>query len=206
MEGCDKSGSENENEDDFRNVSKPDKTLDKLAQDIVEELDIPSDKKEEKTEQVARKLIYATRYFEGPLPPPELFVKYKEVEPSSPDRILRMAELEQSHRHEIETAQVNSQIANDNQENDLLLKQQEFDNRQAQKGLYFAFSIVLIFLFMGFYLIMNNRSTEGYVSISVVIGGIVGNFIYVNKEKKKTNLKINSSDKSEEHKPDQKEK
>jgi uncharacterized membrane protein len=131
------------------------------------------------------------------VPPPDYFAEYKEVEPSAPDRILRMAELEQSHRHDVDSALVNSQVANNNQEIEMLLSQQKFDNEQAQKGLYFAFLIAIIFLGMGFYLILNNKSIEGFASIAVVVSGIIANFIFVNKEKNKILPKINSSSKPE---------
>lgn len=39
--------------------------------------------------------------FSGPLPPPQLFEAYNKAQPDAGDRILKMAEGEQKHRHEI---------------------------------------------------------------------------------------------------------
>ena len=35
----------------------------------------------------------------SPLPPPEVLKKYKEIDPSLPDRLVKMMEREQRHRH-----------------------------------------------------------------------------------------------------------
>ena len=35
----------------------------------------------------------------SPLPPPEVLEKYKEIDPSLPDRLVKMIEREQRHRH-----------------------------------------------------------------------------------------------------------
>jgi uncharacterized membrane protein len=43
------------------------------------------------------------RFFSGPLPPPEVLREYNEIVPGSAERILQMAEREQSHRHCSET-------------------------------------------------------------------------------------------------------
>lgn len=51
--------------------------------------------------------------FAGPLPAPEILVKYKEVDPSFPERIFSTFEKQSAHRQELETkyldAQINSQ-------------------------------------------------------------------------------------------------
>ncbi len=43
------------------------------------------------------------RFFSGPLPPPDVLREYNEIVPGSAERILQMAEREQSHRHGAET-------------------------------------------------------------------------------------------------------
>ncbi|WP_169559391.1 DUF2335 domain-containing protein [Sneathiella chinensis] len=47
----------------------------------------------------------ATVVRSGPLPAPEEFAKYEEVQEGTADRIIRLTEKEQSHRHEIEERQ-----------------------------------------------------------------------------------------------------
>jgi uncharacterized membrane protein len=46
--------------------------------------------------------IEAERFWSGILPRPEDFAKFNDVVPGASERILRMAELEQAHRIEIE--------------------------------------------------------------------------------------------------------
>ena len=47
--------------------------------------------------------------FRGPLPPPALFSHYDKTLPGSADRILKMAETEQSHRHGWEVSLLDAQ-------------------------------------------------------------------------------------------------
>lgn len=47
--------------------------------------------------------LHSERYWSGVLPRPEDFAKFGEVVPSAPERLLRMAELEQQHRIALET-------------------------------------------------------------------------------------------------------
>lgn len=56
-----------------------------------------------KREAVLKKveLVIAEEHFAGPLPHPDHFERYGEIEPSAPDRILTMAEKEQEFRHSI---------------------------------------------------------------------------------------------------------
>jgi uncharacterized membrane protein len=42
------------------------------------------------------------QHFRGPLPPPELLEHYEKVLPGGAERIFRMAENEQEHRHALE--------------------------------------------------------------------------------------------------------
>jgi uncharacterized membrane protein len=63
--------------------------------------------------------------YEGPLPPASEFEHYERVCPGAADRILAMAEKEESHRHETEDRIVNSVI------------------KQTKVGQVFAFSIAL---------------------------------------------------------------
>ncbi|GEM_PF-1271321 len=59
-----------------------------------------------KVEQVISKEVFA-----GPLPHPHHFAQYKEIEPTAPDRILRMAEKEQEFRHRMSSRSLNADVA-----------------------------------------------------------------------------------------------
>jgi uncharacterized membrane protein len=56
---------------------------------------VPEPKKQEVT-QVIREVVAS---FSGPLPPPAILREYDEISPGAADRIIAMAEKEQSHRH-----------------------------------------------------------------------------------------------------------
>ena len=54
--------------------------------------------------------ITASQYYSGPLPHPDIMKGYDELVPGAAERILSMTEKEQSHRHELETRMVESEI------------------------------------------------------------------------------------------------
>lgn len=49
----------------------------------------------------------------GPIPPPSMLAGYEKALPGGADRIVSMAESQQSHRHEIEKMVIASNIANE---------------------------------------------------------------------------------------------
>ncbi len=49
--------------------------------------------------------------FQGPVPPPELLAAYEKVQTGFAERIVRMAESEQAHRHAIERAVVDGSFS-----------------------------------------------------------------------------------------------
>lgn len=54
--------------------------------------------------QAARRigqLVHQAEFFHGPIPPPAVLKEYAEIDPSLPDRILKMAELEQQTKADI---------------------------------------------------------------------------------------------------------
>lgn len=54
--------------------------------------------------------IMTENQFSGPIPPPEILAGYQSILPDAPERILKMAEKEQSHRHSLEDDEVKSSI------------------------------------------------------------------------------------------------
>lgn len=62
------------------------------------------------SQQIATKgAIHAS--FSGPIPPPALLQKYDSIVPGAAERILKMAELQSSHRRELEKTVITSGIA-----------------------------------------------------------------------------------------------
>lgn len=48
--------------------------------------------------------------FQGPIPPPATLEKYDQLIPGAADRILRMAEVEQAHRHDVNVRALDGMI------------------------------------------------------------------------------------------------
>lgn len=53
--------------------------------------------------------VSMSQSFTGPLPPPEALANYEQASPGAADRILRMAEGQQQHRHGLERQAVSSE-------------------------------------------------------------------------------------------------
>lgn len=85
------------------------------------------------------KLVHQEAY-QGPLPHPDLLVKYEEIIPGSAERILSMAEKEQRHRHQLENEVIKKEIA------------------QKGRGLYFGFTLALLIIVVGAYLLVIDKS------------------------------------------------
>ena len=58
---------------------------------------------------IVRKLAIQ-QSFSGPLPPPDLLGQYDAILPGLADRIVKMAEKQESHRHELENRVVKAEI------------------------------------------------------------------------------------------------
>lgn len=96
--------------------------------------------------------------FKGPLPPPALFEHYEQALTGSVDRILRLAENEQRHRHEWEHT---------------ALQAQKGDNKRGQT---FGFLIGLAGLVSTVACAALGKEHAALASAGVVIAGIVSTF------------------------------
>ena len=61
----------------------------------------PQQKKSPSTSQLDHSIAAVTQY-SGPIPPPHTLASYEEIQPGFADRIIKMAETETAHRHEME--------------------------------------------------------------------------------------------------------
>ena len=146
MSNPDDTSLENKEIDSQNRIFDSDTDLSQLAEAIVDDLDIPTESKNQKIEQVIRTLSVSRQLIKSPVPPPDWLAGYKEVEPTALEWILRLAENEQQHRHTMEKLLVESQIESQRTESKLGEKEQETDRWLANRGLIFAFIIVLAFL------------------------------------------------------------
>lgn len=105
------------------------------------------------------KLVHQEAY-QGPLPHPDLLVKYEEIIPGSAERILSMAEKEQQHRHQLENEVIKKEIA------------------QKGRGLNFGFTLALLIVVVGAYLLIIDKSLQGFSLILGSIAMIIAPFFF----------------------------
>nr|WP_255492142.1 DUF2335 domain-containing protein [Cetobacterium sp. 2A] len=103
------------------------------------------------------KVVHQEAY-QGPLPHPDLLKKFEDITPGAAERILLMAEKEQQHRHQLE--------------NEILIKESENIKNEIElkgRGLIFGFLLALLIIIAGVYLLIFNKSLEGF---SLILGSI----------------------------------
>lgn len=105
------------------------------------------------------KLVHQEAY-QGPLPHPDLLVKYEEIIPGAAERILSMAEKEQQHRHQLESEVIKKEIA------------------QKGRGLNFGFTLALLIIVVGAYLLVIDKSLQGFSLILGSIAMIIAPFFF----------------------------
>lgn len=120
---------------------------------------LPPDKQE-----MASQLIFAMEQsietsYKGPIPPPDYLNGYKEVLPNAPERILTMAEEQQKHRMAMENMIVRRNL------------------QLSERGQFFGFIIVLLFLIAAIYLALNNHETLAGIIMGTTLLGVLGVFV-----------------------------
>lgn len=112
-------------------------------------------------------LVYRSYGFSGPIPPPEIFVGYDRALPNGADRVMRMAEKEQEHRHQME---------------DTIVKKESFEKRA---GLVFAFVLAAIALGVSAYLLIcTDKSGTGLTLFIIEFVGLALAFLGAKKQKR----------------------
>jgi len=118
--------------------------------------------------------------FSGPLPLPALLAEYDKIIPNGADRILVLAEKQQSHRHCLEKSVV------------------ECDTRRSDRGLILGFVLALLLEIGSIYLLATGRNINGLVVFFSTLTTLIGTFIYADKSRKQDLLKTNKSITEEE--------
>ncbi len=114
--------------------------------------------------------VEASYSFMGPIPPPGILAGYNNVIPNGADRVIKMAEKEQAHRHNIETT---------------IVSKESFEKRV---GLVFAFILALSVLGVSSYLlIFTEKSGYGLTVFIIELGGLVWAFLGA-KEKRQRDI------------------
>jgi len=107
----------------------------------------------------------------GPLPDAETLEHYARIIPNGAERVMAMAEKEQSFRHDY-TADVARRQLN-----------------QISRGQFFGFALAVIGIGGGILLAYYGKETSGLTTIITSIVGLVGVFLYGQKQARKNNSK-----------------
>ena len=118
--------------------------------------------------------VSAAQHFSGPIPRPIDLEHYERIHPGLADRIMKMAEIQSSHRQECEKIVVTGGI------------------RSQMWGQIFGFIIGMSAIAAGTYLTLQNKGTEGLTTILTALASLVGVFIY-GKRKQKQELEERGS-------------
>lgn len=100
----------------------------------------------------------------GPLPQPEILEKYDQIVPGAAERIIRMAEKEQSARHELRTFGVTSEFS------------------AIKRGQFIGLVIGVLAMALAAYLIHQGESGIASAMVIATITGFVAVFIYGQSE------------------------
>lgn len=145
--------------DNSEKHQSPAETVDSAIDTILKA--VPED---QKGEAIRALMIIKEEAFEGPIPPPSLFREYEAILPGSADRILKLAEAQQSHRIEIEKSAVKSQM------------------KQGERGQLFGFAIFLIGIALTVLFILFDMKTFAGIFASGTMAVIIGLFLLGKRE------------------------
>lgn len=112
--------------------------------------------------------------FSGPIPPPKILAEYEKIVPGSGDRIIKMAEHQMAHRHRMEDRAV-----------DLDERFLKGENRKSYFGTASGLIIACLTLFLGYQLLSQGKNIEGFGTLLLGIGSLVGAFFYSHSQSKK---------------------
>lgn len=115
-------------------------------------------------EKKSLKLVSET--FSGPLPPPKVLEKYKDIKNDAPDIIFRMAENQNEHRLSLEKQE---------QDNIINLRTMQVNNEIKYNyiALILMFIIIMTLIIIGAFLILKDKNVSGYISLGVAIIGVL---------------------------------
>jgi len=106
------------------------------------------------------------KQFSGPLPPPDELAKYNNALPDGAERIMTMAERQQSHRINMESKVING------------------DSARSTLGLILGFVIVLFLGGSGVWLLYLGKDVTGLALIFTPLATLAGIFVITQRERK----------------------
>ncbi len=121
----------------------------------------------------------------GPLPAPEELVAFGQISPDFPERIMRMAEIEQQHRIEIDKAQVSAQ----KQELDRLDHIAKVNGRNATLGMLVSLTVIIVVMAATVYCVHQHQQWPASVLGGGGLVAIIAAIMYGGKLKQNTGNK-----------------
>ncbi|MGH9691365.1 MAG: DUF2335 domain-containing protein [Candidatus Acidiferrales bacterium] len=106
-------------------------------------------------------------HFSGPIPPPDILIKYNEAVPGAADRIITMAENQSKHRQGLEKTVIDANC------------------RAQRNGSILGFIICMTAILGGMFLVYSGKSAEGLASIIAPLVGLAGVFVVGKMRQKK---------------------
>ena len=137
--------------------------LEEVIEPVINSTDLSA---QQKAQQIVQIMKVTQESFSGPLPHPEILKGYQQLIPDAPERILRMAEKEQSHRQSAE----NEMLA----QNRRNIEGSISANRRSQ---ILAACAIFALLIAGVFLTRAGYATVGGIIFSTTIIGMASIFI-----------------------------
>jgi uncharacterized membrane protein len=109
-------------------------------------------------------IIAEATSFSGPLPPPDLLEAYERTQPGLSDRIVRMAESEQTHRQRLENREHQSQVT------------------LRIIGLLGGIVLAVLGILAGGYLVLHDKALAGFTLFVGALGGLIATAIYKHRQ------------------------
>lgn len=107
-------------------------------------------------EQVIQTITHQQE-FSGPLPPPPILQDYERIQPGFANRIVSMAEVQQSHRHNLEKKSVDAAIGVE------------------ARGQHYALAVSILIILGSLFLIANGKEISG----TILAGGTLTGLAYI---------------------------
>jgi uncharacterized membrane protein len=117
--------------------------------------------------RVVQTATTAAVQFQGPLPHPQLLEGYEKIVPGSAERILKMAEEQQTHRHGMERQAL------------------QVESRNSFAGIICAFVIGIVTVVCGSLVAYSGVQWQGYAISGTGLVSLVGTFIYGTRARRK---------------------
>lgn len=114
--------------------------------------------------------VHMVSAHKGPLPSAQEFALYEKTSPGAADTILRMAESEQKHRHETESAIIDTEI-----------EEARATHKENILAYWLAFFVVMTFLAAGFTLTFYGHDWVGGIMMGTSMVGVIGSFLKKSK-------------------------